>query len=791
MAAGWYRARAELRRRWKATLALTLLVGLVGTMVLTVVAGARRSSTAYDRFRSASRSADLLIVSDPDPDRLEQVERLPQVETLGRLAIFSVRPEGSDIAPGSDFFPGTGRDGAFLDTIDRVRVVEGCQPDAGRPDEIGVSEGLAGRLGLAVGAQITFESSTPEQQEAANGGEQLPGFDGPRVSVRVVGILRSPLDLSDRLDTAYLTPAFYQAYQGRIAAFEGLTRVRLRGGAADVAAFSDAVRRIFEDPDLGIQPAAEEAGRVDDAVNVLMIGLLLFAAAAGLAGTVAVAQALSRHMAQAADDDPVLASMGMTKPQRVAGASLALAPVVAGGAVLAVAGAVLASPLMPVGIARRAEPDPGMALDAPVLSLGALALVLVTAALVVTAAWLWTRTAAVAGSAPSGRSRPSAVARAMASAGLPPPATTGARMAFEAGRGSGAVPVRSGLAGTALGVAGLVAVTVFAASLTGLADTPSRSGWNWDVYVPNPESGGDVLVERYGPELSADPEVADLASMRNTQADLGGVVVPVHGIRALKGSMAPSVTEGRAPQSADEAVLGNQTLERLRAGVGDTVEVPGPNGPVRLRVVGRGPIPYLESDTLGEGAMMTREGADRLAPDEVFTALVLRWAEGVDVNAARRRLLKGGPVVVHQPSAAVTNLEQVDALPRMLAAFLALLAVMAVGHTVVATVNRRRRDLAVLKAMGFRRRQVSATVAWQATLLAVVGLAVGVPLGVAGGRWVWLLVADGLGVVDRPSVPPVGLAVIAIAALLVANLVAALPAWAAARTRPAVALRTE
>ncbi|MDQ3640177.1 MAG: FtsX-like permease family protein [Actinomycetota bacterium] len=795
MAAVWYRARAELRRRWRATLALTLLVGLAGAVVLTVVAGSRRSASAYDRFREASRSADLLLVVDPDPARLEQVERLPQVETLARIAVFSVRPEGTDQAPGLDFVAGASPDGVFLNAVDRLRVVEGREPDPGRSDELGVSEGMAARFNLAVGQEVTFESRTPEQEDAVQSGEQAPEFNGPRVTGRVVGLLRSPLDLSDQVsDTAYFTPAFYQAYQGRMGAFEGLIRVRLRGGEADLPAFSDGARRIYHDqPELGIQPAGDEVNRVDDAIAVVAIGLALFAVAAGLVGMVAVAQALGRHLSQSAADETVLASVGMTRPQRIAAASLALAPTVAGGALLAAVVAVLASPLMPVGIARRAEPNPGLSIDAPVLGLGAVALVVVTAAMVVASAWRSTQTAAVAGGAAlSGRSGPSAVARAMVTTGLPPPATTGARMAFEPGRGRSAVPVRSGLAGTTLGVAGLVAAVIFAASLTALADTPSRYGWNWDVRVPNPGAGEDVLVERHGAELTADPAVADLAAVRITQAELGGDVVPVLGFLALKGSVVPTVTDGRAAQSPDEVVLGSRTLSRLGTGVGGTVEVSGPDGPVRLRVVGQGPIPYLENDNVGEGAMLTRQGVDRLATDEVASDLVLNWAPDIDQGAARRQLeQRVGPVVVRQPSAAVTNLERIETLPRVLAIFLALLAVLAVGHTLVITVRRRRRDLAVLKVLGFRRLQVSATVAWQASLLVLVALAVGMPLGVAAGRWAWALVANGIGVVTRPEVPVLALAVTVPAALLVTNLMAAFPAWAAARTQPALVLRTE
>ena len=71
----------------------------------------------------------------------------------------------------------------------------------------------------------------------------------------------------------------------------------------------------------------------------------------------------------------------------------------------------------------------------------------------------------------------------------------------------------------------------------------------------------------------------------------------------------------------------------------------------------------------------------------------------------------------------------------MLAGLLALLAAAALAHLLVTSVRRRRRDLAILKSLGFVRGQVSAAVAWQATTVALLALAVGLPLGVALGRW--------------------------------------------------------
>jgi ABC-type lipoprotein release transport system permease subunit len=130
-------------------------------------------------------------------------------------------------------------------------------------------------------------------------------------------------------------------------------------------------------------------------------------------------------------------------------------------------------------------------------------------------------------------------------------------------------------------------------------------------------------------------------------------------------------------------------------------------------------------------------------------------------------------------------------LPHVLAGLLALLTTSALAHLLVTSIRRRRRDLAILKTIGFVRGQVSATVAWQATMVAVVALAVGTPLGVALGRWAWGLLIDGIGLAAEPVTPHFALLAGALGTVLVANLVAAWPGWVAARTRPAVALRSE
>jgi ABC-type lipoprotein release transport system permease subunit len=130
-------------------------------------------------------------------------------------------------------------------------------------------------------------------------------------------------------------------------------------------------------------------------------------------------------------------------------------------------------------------------------------------------------------------------------------------------------------------------------------------------------------------------------------------------------------------------------------------------------------------------------------------------------------------------------------VPVILAGGVAAGTVVALGLTLIASVRRRRRDLALLKTLGFTRRQLAATIAWQSTVVALVGLVIGVPLGIAAGRWLWILFARQLSAVADPVIPAVSVALAALAALILANLVAALPGRRAARTPAALLLRAE
>src|SRR4029077_12456481 len=145
----------------------------------------------------------------------------------------------------------------------------------------------------------------------------------------------------------------------------------------------------------------------------------------------------------------------------------------------------------------------------------------------------------------------------------------------------------------------------------------------------------------------------------------------------------------------------------------------------------------------------------------------------------------------HYMAAAVANAAQMGRQQLALALSLAAGAVLSLALAVLSSVRRRRHELALLKALGMTRGQVRATIAWQTTLTLLIAVAVGGPVGMACGRLTCHAFAGSLGIVPIVEVPVAAL-VLGLAALVLAgNLLAALPAAVAARTRPGVSLRTE
>jgi ABC-type lipoprotein release transport system permease subunit len=807
MAAVWALARARLRGRWRALLGLTVLVGVFAGAVMAAAIGARRTETAYSRLLEATLAADLQVgvggYAEDHPGYIDRLRRLPQVGDLGLASVAFMAPDVG-LGPPSprrwDLAPVISTDGRYGWTVNRPLILAGRRPDPARAEEVLLSESLASRLRLRPGDTLRLRSFSWEEGERLLRGE-LATPTGPGFAFQVVAIGRDPRDVFTTEESfqgsLLLTPAFWRAAKDRVAHLPSEPYVRLERGQADLEAFDAAARRLAgNSSEVSATTRKALAANVEQATRAESAALGLFALLLALAALITVGQTLARELFLAATDGATLRALGLTRPRRFLAVLLPVGLVGLLSGLVGAGLAVLASPLTPIGVARRAEPDAGFVVNIPGLSLGIVATLATIVALAAVPAWRLARACPDTADAVGQAGAALGLADRAARAGMPPSSVAGLRMALERGRGATAVPVGTTLVGVAAGIVALAAAVTFTASLEHLLGTPRLYGWSFDA-VAGDWSLADPSSRR-PPELTANPHVGAFAAVHFHQVRVGGAPIYTASIDTAHGGVFPTMVEGREPRGPDEIALGTRTLRQLGLRLGQTVELQDRQS-ATMRIVGRAPGLPGETDTAAAGGgVLTLDGLRRLDPDRSsgYGVFYVRYAPGADPAAALRSLQRSPSgteldVMVPKPPSDVENLGRVGSLPGVLAGLLALLAASTLAHLLVTSVRRRRRDLAILKTLGFVRRQVSAAVAWQATTVALIALSVGLPLGAALGRWSWSLLIDRIGLGAEPVTPWPALLAAALATVLAANLVAAWPGWMAARTRPALALRSE
>ncbi|MEX2556317.1 MAG: FtsX-like permease family protein [Actinomycetota bacterium] len=794
--------RAELRARWKALTGIVLLLGLAGGIVIAAAAGARRTDSAHDRFLEAQTAADLIILDDGSfgiDVPLDEIIRLPQVSAYARgsLVIFLERDHAA-VASVDDRL---GR------TINRFKIIEGRMYDSSRVEEVVVGIGIARVLDLKVGSEFPLVEDEFDDDLAAEG--------LPNAMLKVVGIVAGPGDFPPQYVGLYpsihLTPALFRVYGNRLSSGDGAPErgtlfLKLKNGAADVPAFRAALDQLA--PELPLFPTtAEELGfGTQRSFRFQATGLWFLALFGGIATILIGGQALARQTFLGSGDFPTLSALGFGRGWLASIGVLRAGIVGIASAALAVLVAFALSPLTPVGDARFAEPSPGLAFDVSVVGLGAAGLLLVTVLLTAYPAWRSARMRSASSLRESFALRPSRVAAFFARASMPASGVAGARLAFEMGRGGTAVPVRSSVVGAAFGLAVLIATVTFGASLNHLIASPPLYGVGWDAFLTHYGDGPDLRDNTAG--FLANPGVTDVTIGTDIPLEVGGRQVFALGIEPVRGAAGPPIVDGREPGNPNEIALTSKTARRVHARIGDTIRVRIPIGeaqPAAYTIVGQTVIPpfgFVNAEP-GEGALLTLDGAFRLAPPGIdLTGLVsdamIRFAPGADreevISSLAPLFGRTAEEFGEGPSetpADVVSFGRVRSLPLVLGSILAVVAAATLAHTMASGVRRRSRDLAILKTLGFEGRQLRATVAWQATVLTVASICPAVPGGIALGRWTWHLLAAQISVVPRAVVPVIVVLLIAPAAILLANLMAAIPGRTAARLQPAVILRTE
>jgi putative ABC transport system permease protein len=795
--------RGRFRLFWKSWLGLSLLVAVAGGFVLTTAAAGHRTAAAFPGF-AARHGYDVIVYSG---QRLPRLARLPHVSSVTPVPVTISGAVGcASCRKPVDTFNFLVNEVPPGQLPRMVTLLSGRMPRQSDPGEVLASFTLARDNGVRIGSVLRPQLGSPAQ---LRGG---PADPSPILhpALRVVGIVAAesefPSGASPHYDL-YATTAYAAAVNPR-AALLWTYYVRLVHGDADLADFDGRFRPL---DGYGTYDLDEAADAVEASIRPQVIGWYVLTGLVGLAALAVIGQAMARQTFAERADHHALSALGVWPREFALLALLRALLTGLAGAAGAVLVAVLASPLTPVGEARLAVPAPGrMSFDVVIVLPGALA---VLAAAIAVSAWPAIRQARLLPNRQQWQPASVAVAvgRAAARARLPAPALIGIRHALERGRDG--QPVGTALLGTVMAVAALCATGVFGASLTHLVSSPALYGAPFQAYfAPDGEPGSQSVVT--GPLLKSlqdDRAIEQITRGAFVEVNINGKHVPTVAMTAIRGAALLSSLDGRLPRGDRDIMLGVATMHATGARVGGTVQVTvsdlkGVPHEARFHVIGRASL-NAGTGGLGNGAVMTisafvsaqcpagpRQSACQRTVRQGLASLVLvRAAPGAAGRAALARHVAKYPQLTNLPAkpTVLVNFGESVNFPLLFAVALSVFGAATLLHLLLVSVARRRVEAGLLKALGFVRRQVAAAVCWQASVVALIGIAIGVPAGIAAGRVLWQVFATNFGVVPVAVVEPVLIAVLAAGVLAVANLLAAVPALLAARSRPAQLLRAE
>jgi hypothetical protein len=759
MAAVLALTRAEVRRAWRQLLLFAVVVAIGTGSVLLASAGARRADSAYGRFRDAVGDGNTYLGIE-DPARFEDVRDLPMVEAVAPFGYVPIYPKGAPteaMVEGGGF---VGPDGRWLYDVQRPRVLEGAMPPAEARNQMAVNEEFTRWFDVDVGDVVPMEAATTASMAPHAGVDEVTEVD-----LEVAAVVRAPMDIGVNVGgpTVYLPPGVVGAHD--IGVVPGFALVVLTGGDADIPGFERAVQELFSDgPGYSISSLVEEGRTVERANDVQTTALFAVAAVSGLATLALVAQLASRGVRRGTVGADVLRSLGASRAQRVSALALPMVVAMTAAVIVAAVAAMLLSPLLPRGLARLTEPDPGIRIDPGVIATGV--------------CLAWVLFAGVVGLA-AGRAtapvahNPSTVPRSLDRAtnlvqrgGAHLPLLTGLRLAMPSGRRDGGRTGLGAYAGLGVGIAGLLTATAFGAELDRVSDDSGAWGAPFELMVGVDDPAmGDPAAAVSGVERVTVQQFVE-------EIDLGTGTAPGFGLEAVEGDPLATVVTGRAPSTTGEALLGVRTAADLDLGVDDSVRVTGGGGAsMDARVVGLGLVPITGDNTYDAGVVLGHDDFRRLEldPEQVQTALLIDVADGADMESVSSEISDLGMAPSpSSPPGEQINLRSTLAYPRLVGLLVAVLAVAGVASALLSGASSRRLELAVLRAIGFTPGQVRASIRWQALAVSALGLLVAVPLGLIAARTAWGAFARTLSIAEASSawwvVAPVVIGAVLVAA---------------------------
>jgi putative ABC transport system permease protein len=780
--------RRRLAGRWRALLAIGMLLGIGFGASLASFGAARRTASAYDRILAASHAPDAAVaLGGPLEESERSLQRVPGVVHQRVYAGYLGGADAVDpvyttalLAATNDQFP-----------VELPAVQTGRLPDPNAPDEVFMNAAAAAGAGLEIGQRLHFTFYTASSTADV------------KATVTIVGTGTFPMEIA-RDETSVLglvvfTRAFYDAHRDLVV--YAVSNVDLAPGVDARTDLAPAATKLGHD----LQSArSQERQSVNEALRPLVVALVALGLLALAATAVGVAQVMQRDRDRWRGDSQNLLRIGMVRGQLRA-LQLATAAVVAAlTVVIALVVMLLSSPLAPIGLLHDFDPARGLSFDFALAALG-VAVIVGTIAL-----------AAIAFSPlPAHAIRPEPRrALWLTSSVQSPSALAGLTLALRAE--GGRIRTWRGVAATMLAATLLGIAVASVTSAVMLTATPARYGFDADLVALN--QYGDQPVPALTKAFAADPDVAAATGFTSGTFLVNGRAVPGLAATVVKGELTPTILHGRPARTAGEMVVGQDTLGSLGAKIGDVLPVQlapaagtgrggkAPAHAIGLRIVGVATFPPVnqagsDMPRLGIGVLVTRDAFIGLrgSADNLPELTIVKVVRGADPASVIARNRTGFTDATRSHTRWFTGtkpaeLRQLDAaMPYLRGAlvfgYVILFAV--ITHALWTRVRSSRRSLAILRALGSTRRQLDTVTVWQVAPFALATLAIGLPLGIVIGRRVFTLFAHSLAVVDdaTTSVRALGLlSVTTLAAIAVATLVSVVMAR---RTRGAIDLRQE
>jgi ABC-type antimicrobial peptide transport system permease subunit len=769
------------RERVAALLGVAVLAAASFGVVVLASLGAVRAGTAWEDLRARGRGEDLLI-DVPSIDVARQLAtaaaQVDGVASVAPLAYSYLVPEGRR----EDFFGGVilPLGPRALDALWRPVLIAGRAAAQDTSDEVVVNQDFVDVTGLDVGGKFVLVDPL--------------GLISQAMTISGIGVLPVDFTFGAAAPLAYPTTTFTRKWESRLLELEATAGPEVLGSSVAVASASGvsvdelAARLTDRLPSAqvkSVNTASSTAALVVDTVDLQRNGYAVLALASGLAALSMIALLFAGVTRLPPAETLALRAVGFGRRELALAICLPGLFVILIGTIGAIGAAVLFEGLVPTGLAERIGAGRQLGDDVGFLALSAVCVATILGALVAAVAQRSTR---VARADPPSRRRAQALLRW-------PALALGLRYATGGLTRAGRRQAAAALLFVAVATTGISAVAVIVQSRDELLADPSRIGKFFDVYLYTYTDSADAQTDRQ--TLAHSSAVAGVAMINIFTVSVDGQGAAAISVEAAGNGLASPVVQGRLANAANEMVVSVPFLRRLHRHVGDTVEVSGPAGHHEVRVVGAVVLPFVAAVAAGEQVAMTASGQDAVGAEPEGYVLGADLRDPIAARSFRAgndRLdacetaplleLLGVDRLVGPASGAVSlcvprgdqraaSLNELGAVPRFIVGFLIVLGIAGLAFLLRTSIRGARRDLAVLRAIGFTRRQTTTTVLVHAATVGLLGSLAALPFGLALGRWAWRGLAEAIGVAVRPEVSIMGTLGVVLAALVVAELVAA------------------